>query len=69
MNWLIVIIIVAVISGIIGYFKSPKKEDAAKNALSSAVSGGVGCGFIILQIFLWGLGIFILIYLFLWLFS
>ena len=67
-TWLIVIIIAAVIMGAIGYFSS-KDGERGENAAAGAVAGAMGCGYIILRIFLWGLGIFLLIELFVWLFG
>lgn len=49
MNWLIVILIVAAIAGLIGYFYSDKNK--GENAAKVAIMGGLGCGYIILQIF------------------
>ena len=46
MTWFWVILIVAAIGGLIG-FSSGKTEDA----VSGAVGAGMGCGYIILQIF------------------
>ena len=68
MTWLIVIIIAAVIMGAIGYFSS-KDGERGENAAAGAVAGAMGCGYIILRIFLWGLGLFLLIELFVWLFG
>lgn len=65
MTWLWVILIVAAIGGIIGYFSSGTKEGAAEGATVA----GFGCGYIILQIFLALLGIYILFLIGNWLFS
>lgn len=65
MNWIWVIIAVAIIGGIIGYMRSGKKEDA----VSGAIGAGMGCGYIILQIFLALLGIWILFKIGSWLFG
>jgi hypothetical protein len=65
MTWLWVILIVAAIGGLIGFFSSGKTEDA----VSGAVGAGMGCGYIILQIFLGLVGLFILISLGSWLFG
>jgi len=66
MTWLWVILIVAAIGGIIGYVSSGgKKEDAVQGA----VGAGMGCGYIILQIFLTLLGLFLLFKIGSWLFS
>ncbi len=67
MNWLWVILIVAVIGGIIGYFSSNK--DRGENAMQGALVGGMGCGYIILQIFIAILGIWILFKVGSWLFG
>ena len=69
MTWLWVIIIVAVISGIIGYFSSESGENKGANAFGSALVGGVGCGFIILQIFLALLGLYVFFLIGSWLFE
>lgn len=54
--------------GAIGYFSS-KDGERGENAAAGAVAGAMGCGYIILRIFLWGLGLFLLIELFVWLFG
>lgn len=62
-TWLIIILVVAAIGGIIGYIGSEngsRKEGAA----TGAVFGAIGCGHVLLQIFLWGIGIFVVIKLF-----
>lgn len=69
MTWLWVILIVAAIGGVIGFFGSNRNEDRGANALGGAIAGGVGCGYIIFQIFI---AIFIIWALFRvgsWLFS
>lgn len=48
MNWIWVILVVAAIGAIVGYFTSGTKEGAAEGA----VVAGIGCGTIILRIFL-----------------
>ena len=48
MTWLIVIVVAALIGSIIGFLSSGKSEDA----VSGALGAGLGCGYIILQIFL-----------------
>jgi len=65
MTWLWIIIVVAAIGGIIGYLSSGKTEDA----VAGAVGAGVGCGYIILQIFLALLGIYVLFLIGSWLFG
>lgn len=62
-TWLIIILIVAVIGGIIGFIGSEdgsRKEGAAAGALA----GAIGCGHVLLRIFLWGVGIFLILKLF-----
>ena len=49
MNWLWVILIVAFIGGVIGYFSSDK--DRGENAIQGAITGGMGCGYVIFQLF------------------
>lgn len=65
MTWLWVILVVAAIGGIIGYLRSGKREDA----ISGALNAGAGCGYIIFQIFLAILGLFILFKIGIWLFG
>ncbi len=65
MTWLWIILVVAAIGGIIGYLSSGKTEDA----VAGAVGAGVGCGYIILQIFLALLGIYVLFLIGSWLFG
>ncbi len=65
MTWLWVILIVAVIGGIIGYFSSGTKE----GAVEGAASAGLGCGYIIFQIFLAIVGIYVMFLIGSWLFS
>lgn len=67
MNWLIVILIVAAIAGLIGYFSSDKNK--GENAAKGAIMGGLGCGYIILQIFIFLVGIGILFAIGSWLFG
>jgi len=65
MTWLWVILIVALIGGLIGYFDSGTKE----GALEGAVVAGLGCGYVIFRIFLALLGLYILFLIGSWLFS
>jgi len=67
-TWLIVILVVAGIGGILGYLNS-NSEDKAKGAVEGAATAGLGCGYIILQIFLALLGIWILFKIGSWLFG
>jgi hypothetical protein len=65
MTWLWVILIVAAIGGIISYFSSGKAEDG----VAGAVASGIGCGYLILQIFLAFVGLFIFFKIAEWLFG
>ena len=65
MTWLWVIIVVAVIGGIIGYFSSGTRE----GAVEGAVTAGMGCGYIIFKIFLALVGLYLLIKIGGWLFG
>ena len=67
MTWLIVIIVVAVIGGLMGFLSSEKGERGA-GAASGAVTGAVGCGYIILNLFLAALGFWLFFALVGWLF-
>ena len=62
-TWLIIILAVAVIGGIIG-FLSNEDGNRASGAIEGALGGAMGCGYLLLQLFLWGAGIFFLIWLF-----
>lgn len=64
MNWLWIILIVGIIVAVIAYINTGDKGEAAGAGLSAAL----GCGGVIFQILLWGLGLFLLIKLFSWLF-
>lgn len=61
--WLIVIIVVALIGGAIGFFSS-NDENRGEAAAGGAFMAATGCGYILLQIFLAGAGIFFIIWLF-----
>lgn len=61
--WIWVIIIAIIIGAIWGALSSDEGERGT-GAFSGAVMGGMGCGFILFRIFLWGLGIMLLIWLF-----
>jgi len=68
MNWILVIIVAGVICGIIGYFVSDDKEKG-EGALSGCLGGSLGCGYVIFQILMALLGIFLLIKIGSWLFG
>lgn len=59
MTWLIIIIVIAIITGIIGALNS---EDGEKGEgfFSGALAGAMGCGYVILQIFLAVVGLILL---------
>jgi hypothetical protein len=65
MNWILAIIVCAIIGAIIGFIGSGKKE----GAFGGAVMGGVGCGYLIVQITIVAIGFLIIIKVFSWLFS
>ena len=62
--WLTVLIIAIVIGGAIGFFSSKDGERGA-GAIGGAIAGGVGCGQVLFQIFIFG----IIILAFIWLFG
>lgn len=66
MTWLIVIIVVAVICGFIGWVLSGGEGEGC---LTGLISGGVGCAGLILKIFLIMVAIGIFFKLCAWLFS
>jgi hypothetical protein len=67
MTWLWVILIVSAIGGLLGYFGSEKNR--SENAINGAVTGGIGCGYIILQIFFAFIGLWLLFKVGSWLFG
>lgn len=62
--WIWLIIIAVIIGGAIGFFSSDKDEEGS-GCLGGALMGGMGCGYILFQIFIFG----IIIMIFLWLFG
>jgi len=68
MNWLITIIVVAIIAGIIGALTSDNNEKG-EGFFAGALTGGMGCGYIILQIFLYVGGLILLFKIFDFLFG
>ena len=68
MNWLIVIVIVAIIGGIIGFFASNDGE-RGEGAAAGCLTSGIGCGYIIVYIGLGLLGLYLLFKLGSWLFG
>ena len=61
--WFWLIVIAVVVGAIWGAISSDKGEEKA-GAFSGAVAGGMGCGYILFQILIWGLGIMIMLWLF-----
>lgn len=61
--WLTVLIIAIVIGAAIGFFGSNDGERGA-GAVGGALAGGMGCGYILFQIFIVGLGFLFIIWLF-----
>lgn len=62
-TWIIIILAVAGIGAFLGFIGSEdgsRKEGAAAGALY----GAIGCGQVLLHIFLWGLGIILVLELF-----
>lgn len=66
--WLTVLIIAIVIGAAIGFFSS-KDGERGSGAVGGAIAGGVGCAQILFQIFLAGIGILLVIWLFRMLFG
>lgn len=62
-TWLIVILVVAAVGAIIGFIGS-EDGNRGEGAAQGAIVGAVGCGHVIFEIFLWGLGIALVIWLF-----
>lgn len=62
-TWIVIILVVAVIGGIIGFLASDK-DSKAEGAVAGAAYGAIGCGHILLELFLWGAGIILLLQLF-----
>ncbi|MBQ9665024.1 MAG: hypothetical protein IJV33_00940 [Bacteroidaceae bacterium] len=63
MGWLVVLII-AIIIGAIWGFLSSKDGERGGGAAAGAITAGMGCGYILFQIFLWGVGILFMIWIF-----
>ncbi len=61
--WLTILVIAVIIGAVIGFLGSEDGEKGA-GAVGGAITGGMGCGYILLQIFLAGLGILFIIWLF-----
>lgn len=61
--WLTILVIAIIIGAVIGFFNS-KDGERGVGALGGAMASGMGCGYILLQIFLAGLAIIFFIWLF-----
>lgn len=68
MNWLVVIIVVAIIAGVIGAMSSEKGKEG-EGFFSGALAGGMGCGYAIFQILLVVGGLILLLKIFGFLFG
>ena len=62
-TWLIIILVVAAIGGVIGFLSS-EDGNRGEGAAQGAIMGAVGCGHVLFELFLWGLGIALVIWLF-----
>lgn len=69
MNWFWIIIIVAGIAGVIAYIGEQDKKEKGQAALGGAIAGGVGCGYLILQVLFGLAALWLLIKLGGWLFG
>lgn len=61
--WLTILIIAIIVGAIWGFLSSDDGERGA-GAIGSALAGGIGCGHVLFQIFIFGLVIFVFIWLF-----
>lgn len=61
--WLTILIIAIVVGGMLGFAFSDE-GDRSSGAINGALAGGMGCGYILLRIFIAGIAIFLLIKLF-----
>ena len=61
--WLTVLIIAIIVGGIWGYLSS-SDGDRTGGAIGGAFTGGMGCAYVLFKIFIWGLGIVFLLWLF-----
>lgn len=62
-TWLIIIIVVGVIGAIVGFIFG-NGDSRVEDALAAGCTSASGCGYILLRLFLFGLGIWFLIWLF-----
>ena len=61
--WLTILIIAVIIGAAWGFFSSNDGERGA-GAVGGALASGMGCGYILFQLFLAGLGILVVVWLF-----
>jgi len=61
--WIVILIVAVIIGALVGFANSNDGE-RGDGALGGAIAGGMGCAYILFQIFLAGVGIFIIIWLF-----
>lgn len=61
--WLTILIIAIIVGAIWGFLSSDDGERGA-GAIGGALAGGIGCGHVLFQIFIFGLVIFVFIWLF-----
>lgn len=61
--WFTILIIAIIIGAVIGFLGSNDGERGS-GAVDGAIASGMGCGYLLLQIFLAGLVIFAIIWLF-----
>ena len=62
-TWLIIILIVAAIGAVIGFLGNNDGE-RGEGAVMGALGGAMGCGYLLIQLLLWGIGISFAIWLF-----
>lgn len=61
-TWLIILLIITAIGAVLGFIFSDKGE-RGYGALQGGCSGAMGCGYILLQLFILGLAIYFVIWL------
>ena len=58
--WLTLLFIAIIIGAVLGFINS-EDGDKGAGALGGALTGGMGCGYVLFQLFIAGLGILIVI--------
>ena len=61
--WFTILIIAIIVGGVIGFLSSDS-DNRGEGAISGAFTGGIGCAYVLFQIFCFGIGIAIIIWLF-----